>query len=109
MVGTSTQGATVADPSLGFEERVAALKAVADPTRLRVLDSLAASGPRCHCELEEELEVPANRLSFHLKVLREAGLVSTERHGRLVQYRVDPDGLRLVGGAIPSAAEKGAP
>ncbi len=82
-------------------DRVATLKAVADPTRLQVLDLLSGSGPRCHCELETELSVPANRLSFHLRVLRDAGLVATRRRGRLVEYQVDPEGLDRLRHALP--------
>lgn len=67
-----------------LDDRLELLKAVADPTRLAVLDSLAADGARCHGDLEVELGVPANRLSFHLKVLRDAGLVRANRHGRRV-------------------------
>ncbi len=81
--------------------RVALLKAVADPTRLQVLDELETVGPRCHCELEEALDVPANRMSFHLKVLREAGLVVTERQGKRVAYRLDATGLARLRRSLP--------
>lgn len=84
-----------------LEVRLGLLKAVADPTRLQVLDALVAHGPRCHCELEEDLEVPANRLSFHLKVLREAGLVLTVRCGRRVRYHLAPDAMPRLHRALP--------
>jgi ArsR family transcriptional regulator, arsenate/arsenite/antimonite-responsive transcriptional repressor len=92
-------------PGVEFEIRVAMLKAAADPTRLRVLDRLAEVGPRCHCELEEELAVPANRLSFHLRILRDAGLVTTLRRGKRVEYQLEPLGLRTLHVALPGVRE----
>ena len=89
-------------PALG--ERVELLKAVADPTRLQVLELLAVEGEHCHCELEEVLAVPANRLSFHLRVLRDAGLVGSRRHGRRVSYHVHAGALERLGGLLPRAA-----
>lgn len=85
----------------GLVARVAVLKAAADPTRLRVLDLLADGSEHCHCELEETLQVPANRLSFHLKVLRDAELVGTRRHGRWVHYHALPDALTALHAALP--------
>lgn len=82
-------------------DRLGLLRAIADPTRLAVLDQLAAAGPLCHCELEVELSVPANRLSFHLKVLREAGLVTTTREGRRVNYHLDDQVLAALHDALP--------
>lgn len=86
--------------------RVELVKAVADPTRLRVLDVLGTEGPQCHCELEVALDVPASRLSFHLRVLREAGLVGTRRRGRLVAYHLEPRGLAEVHDALPAVDEE---
>lgn len=83
------------------DHRLMLLKAVADPTRLAVLDSLAAKGARCHCDLEVELGVPANRLSFHLKVLRDAGLVRANRHGRRVRYCLEFGALDAIRAAVP--------
>jgi ArsR family transcriptional regulator, arsenate/arsenite/antimonite-responsive transcriptional repressor len=90
-----------------LDERVAVLKAVADPTRLRVLETLDTDGPRCHCELERSLDVPANRLSFHLKVLRDAGLVTTRRRGRLTEYQLDPDRVAALHTALPRVSPAG--
>lgn len=83
------------------------LRAVADPTRLAVLESLAAEGARCHCDLEVELGVPANRLSFHLEVLREAGLVRANRAGRRVRYRLEPTAIAALREALPRLDEVG--
>jgi ArsR family transcriptional regulator, arsenate/arsenite/antimonite-responsive transcriptional repressor len=94
-------GTIAAPPSDDLAARVALLKAVADPTRLQVLDQLETVGPRCHCELEEALDVPANRMSFHLKVLRDVGLVVTERQGKRVAYRLDVAGLARLRQVLP--------
>jgi ArsR family transcriptional regulator, arsenate/arsenite/antimonite-responsive transcriptional repressor len=101
MVGTMDVDVSVAD-------RVALLRAVADPIRWQVVATLGAGG-RCHCELEEALDVPANLLSHHLRVLREAGLVSTQRRGRLVEYRLDDAGLRTLHDALPGARGSSGP
>jgi ArsR family transcriptional regulator, arsenate/arsenite/antimonite-responsive transcriptional repressor len=101
MVGTTVEPVISPSDTEGLATRVAVLKAAADPTRLRVLDLLADGSEHCHCELEETLEVPANRLSFHLKVLRDAGLVDTRRHGRWVHYHARPDALTALHAVLP--------
>ncbi len=101
MVGTSLPEATAVADRVPFDTRVQLLKAVADPTRLAVLDSLAVDGARCHGDLEVELGVPANRLSFHLKVLRDAGLVRANRQGRRVRYCLEFGAVDAVRAAMP--------
>ncbi len=96
--------APVAPPTDDVATRAQLIRALADPTRLRVLDLLGEDGPRCHCELEAALDVPANRLSFHLRVLREAGLVGTSRRGRRVDYHLEPNAMAAVRAALPSDA-----
>lgn len=66
--------------------------ALADPVRLRIVGVLARGG-RCVCDLHEEVPVAANLLSYHLRVLRGAGLVTAARRGRWVDYRLDGDGF----------------
>ena len=68
------------------------LGALADPARLRIIGILAGGG-RCVCDLRVEMAIAANLLSYHLRVLREAGLVVGTRRGRWVDYRLDPDGF----------------
>ena len=63
------------------------LQAVADPIRWTVLSVLAA-GPRCVCSLQGDVPIAGNLLSYHLKVLREAGLITSSRRGRWVDYAV---------------------
>ncbi|KAA6431336.1 metalloregulator ArsR/SmtB family transcription factor [Agrococcus sediminis] len=78
-----------------------ALKALADPLRLRMLSMLAASptGEACACDLAELADVSQPTVSHHLKVLRDAGVVASERRGTWVHYRVEP-GMRPVVAAL---------
>ncbi len=69
--------------------------ALSDETRLAVLDMLR-DGERCVCELQDALDAAQSRLSFHLKVLRDAGLVSDRKEGRWSYYRVNTDALEQV-------------
>ena len=69
--------------------------ALSDETRIQVLEMLR-HGERCVCELQDELDAAQSRLSFHLRVLKEAGLVSDRREGRWAYYRIVPDALSEV-------------
>ena len=79
----------VASNSVALTDRLAAL---ADPVRLRIVGVLAG-GERCVCDVREEVPVAANLLSYHLRVLRDAGLVTAARRGRWVDYRLDGGGF----------------
>ncbi len=70
-------------------------KALADPTRVRVLQYLASShgGTACACHLPSALGISQPTLSFHMKKLHDAGLVSRDRRGRWVHYTVEPEQL----------------
>jgi ArsR family transcriptional regulator len=73
------------------DDAVTLLKSMADPNRLRILNVLL-QGDSCNCELKKKLGMPANLLSHHLRILREAGLVHTRRDaidGRWIYYSVD--------------------
>lgn len=60
-------------------------RALGDPTRVAILDRLAR-GERCVCDLTEELSCAQSRLSFHLRILKDAGLVSSRPAGRMTYY-----------------------
>ena len=62
-------------------------KALADPLRLEVVLALTA-GEHCVCELTEQMGLAQSKLSFHLKVMREAGLLESRVEGRWVYYRL---------------------
>ena len=71
------------------------LKALADPTRLRLVSMVAASEGReaCVCDLTEPLGLTQPTISHHLKVLRDAGIVGSERQGLWAYYYVHPEAL----------------
>lgn len=62
-------------------------KAMAHPSRLAILMKLI-DGPQCVCKLGDDMEGSQPNLSQHLKVLREAGLVDSEKQGLNVHYRI---------------------
>ena len=66
--------------------------ALSDETRLALLEMLQ-DGERCVCELQDELDAAQSRLSFHLKVLKDAGLVLDRRDGRWVYYSLNKESL----------------
>jgi len=68
------------------------LRALADPIRLQVMQALQ-QGERCVCELTSDLGVGQSKLSFHLKVLREVGLIRSRQEGRWIYYRLEPSPL----------------
>ena len=69
--------------------------ALSDETRLDVLEMLR-DGERCVCELQADLDAAQSRLSFHLKVLKDAGLVEDRKEGRWSYYRITPGALAEV-------------
>lgn len=70
---------------------VALLAALADPVRLSIVRQLAAARDVCACDFTECCSVSQPTISHHLKVLREAGVVTTERRGTNVVYSLAPD------------------
>ncbi len=74
------------------EAVLARYRALADETRMRIVMCLVGREV-CVCELADHLDVPQPLLSFHLRTLREAGLVQVERRGRWNFYTLDPSGL----------------
>jgi len=70
---------------------VTAFSALADETRLRLLLLLASEGELCVCELTHALRLPQPKISRHLALLRDAGIVMDRREGIWIHYRVSPD------------------
>ena len=66
--------------------------ALSDETRVQVVEMLS-TGEKCVCDLQEAVGAAQSRLSFHLKVLREAGLVNDRKQGRWVYYSLRPNVL----------------
>ena len=91
-------------------DAVAVLQAVADPVRWTVVTALAEA-PRCVCDLQEQVPVAGNLLSYHLKVLRDLGLVTASRRGRWIDYALAQDAPDRMRAALPGldASAAGAP
>jgi len=77
----------------------AMFKALSDPVRLRLLSLIASheGGEACVCDLADPFDVTQPTISHHLKVLREAGLISGERRGTWVYYQALPAALDRLG------------
>ncbi|MGV9823589.1 ArsR/SmtB family transcription factor [Nocardia xishanensis] len=77
-------------------EFAAVFKALSDPVRLRLLSVVASreNGEACVCDVSEGIELTQPTISHHLKVLREAGLLTSERRASWVYYRVVPEALQ---------------
>ncbi|MGH9085883.1 MAG: ArsR/SmtB family transcription factor [Acidimicrobiales bacterium] len=86
---------------------LSAVKALAEPMRWRIVELLAGE-ELCVCHLAEELEVPQPLVSHHLKVLRDAELVESERYRYWTYYRLRTETLAHAGRALLRLAE-GAP
>ena len=83
--------------------------ALSDEVRLEVV-GLLRGGERCVCELTGCLELAQSRLSFHLKVLKDAGLITHRREGRWSYYALDEAALRELGSfleQLPAGAGPG--
>lgn len=74
------------------ERAVQLFHALSDDTRLGILDKLRG-GEQCVCDLQDGLDAAQSRLSFHLRVLKEAGLVSDRKEGRWSYYSIVPGAL----------------
>ncbi len=74
------------------------LKALADPIRLRLFSAIAsrAGGEACVCDISDGIDVTQPTISHHLKVLRDAGLLTSERRASWVYYALAPDALRTL-------------
>jgi ArsR family transcriptional regulator len=96
---------TQATPNtLSLRERARLFQALSDETRLAILD-LLRGGERCVCDLQDDLDAAQSRLSFHLRVLREAGLVTDHKTGRWSYYTLVPERLEAVLEAISGPSE----
>jgi ArsR family transcriptional regulator, arsenate/arsenite/antimonite-responsive transcriptional repressor len=96
---------------LDAERATRLFHALSDRTRLSILQRLRL-GERCVCDLTDALDAAQSRLSFHLKVLKDAGLVTDRRDGRWMYYTLNTDTLAEVAELVealataPSAAER---
>lgn len=73
------------------------LKALADPVRLRILSLVLAhaAGEACVCDIVDAFDLAGPTISHHLKVMREAGLLTSEKRGTWIYHRASPEGAAL--------------
>jgi ArsR family transcriptional regulator, arsenate/arsenite/antimonite-responsive transcriptional repressor len=72
-------------------------KALADPTRVKIVRLLAEAGELCVCDINVNFELEPSTMSHHLKVLREAGLLAADKRGLWIFYRLVPETLSTLG------------
>src|SRR5918911_5206418 len=73
-------------------------KALSDPTRVAIVNRLAAADECCVCDLNSAFDLSQPTISHHLRVLREAGLVEASRRGTWAYYRLVPEALDALRG-----------
>ena len=83
------------------------LAALADPTRMEILRELAGSPEVCACDFTSCCDVSQPTVSHHLKVLRDAGAVTSERRGNWIWYRIAPNLIDRLGGIAQSIVPGG--
>jgi ArsR family transcriptional regulator len=83
------------------------LAALADPTRLAIVRQLAADVETCACDFTDTVDVGQPTVSHHLRVLREAGIVTSERRGQWIWYRLSPDAADRLGAIARSMVPGG--
>lgn len=81
------------------DRRTEVLKALAEPARWRIIERLADE-ELCVCHLVEDLDMPQPLVSHHLKTLRAAGLVTSERFRQWVYYRLEPEAVAALAEAL---------
>ena len=78
--------------TVSLKNAVTLFHALSDETRLAVLERLSG-GEHCVCELTDLMKAAQSRLSFHLKVLKDAGLIQDRREGRWMYYSINPEAI----------------
>jgi len=93
--GCCAPGAPAVMSAPDAERLASVLKAVADPTRLRLLSLVTASaaGEACVCEMTDPVGLSQGTVSHHLKILVDAGLLQREQRSKWAYYRLVPDAL----------------
>ena len=78
-----------------YEEKAKIFKALSDERRLRILE-LLHSGEKCTCTLTDEVNMPQSSLSYHMKILCEAGIVTGREDGKWTHYQISKEGSEKV-------------
>lgn len=82
------------------EQLAAQFKALADPTRVAIINCLAQADEVCVCNLTDTFDLSQPTISHHLRILREAGLVESQRRGTWAYYRLVPEAIDALRGAL---------
>src|SRR5918992_5337068 len=82
------------------DQLAAQFKALADPTRIAIINSLSATDEVCVCNLTDAFDLSQPTISHHLKILREAGLVESTRRGTWAYYRLVPEAVEELRAAL---------
>ena len=82
------------------DQLAAKFKALADPTRVAIVNCLSAADEVCVCNLTDTFDLSQPTISHHLKILREAGLVTASRRGTWAYYRLVPEAIAELRGAL---------
>jgi ArsR family transcriptional regulator len=98
MAACCTPSSSVSDQSATELARM--FKALADPARVKIMSMLLNADEVCACDFSTGIGKTAATTSHHLKLLREAGLVATEKRGTWVYYRVVPERLAALRDAL---------
>lgn len=94
---------------LGDLTRTARLfHALADETRLGILRQLV-QGERCVCDLTGSLDVAQSRLSFHLKTMKDAGVLESRKEGRWMYYQINPEALDAITAVVAELMPEAVP
>jgi ArsR family transcriptional regulator len=82
------------------DQLAARFKALSDPTRVAIINSLSAADEVCVCNLTQTFALSQPTISHHLRILREAGLVESSRRGTWAYYRLVPEAIAALRGAL---------
>jgi len=86
------------------DDLAAVFKALADPTRVAIVSRLASGEMCCVCDLTDAFELSQPTVSHHLRILRDAGLVASERRGTFAYYWLVPEAIDRLRGVFQPAA-----
>jgi ArsR family transcriptional regulator len=90
-------------PREAADDLAVAFKALADPTRVAIVNRLSTTSEVCVCDLTAAFELSQPTVSHHLRILREAGLIEAERKGTWAYYRLVPEAIERLRGVFDSS------
>lgn len=89
-----------------YKETAQKLKALADETRLEIIDMLRGGGELCACKIQESFHITQPTLSYHMKILTECGLVSGRRDGAWIRYTLNREGFEAICSSLRIVCEE---